>query len=82
MTIERLREVLRTTPFRRFLLHMSDGGNVEVSHPEALASNPTGPTIVVFAPDDRMHIIDLLLVSRVEILSGAAPRKHRGSNGR
>ncbi len=77
MTIERLREVHRAQPFRPCALHLADGGQIRVSHPESLAYSPTGRTIVVVSPDDRTQFVDLLLVSRIEIGNGrrrAQPR--------
>jgi hypothetical protein len=38
-----------------------------VHHREFIAAAPNGRTLVVFQPDDRMNIIDLLLVTDAEI---------------
>jgi hypothetical protein len=75
MTIEKLREVHRATPFRSFSLHLADGGQVRVTHPESLAYSPTGRTIVVVSPDDTTQFIDLLLVSRMEVENGRRRRQ-------
>jgi hypothetical protein len=79
MTIERLRSLHAARPFRPFTLHMADGGVVRVTHPEALAYGPGGRTIVVFSPNDDLQIIDLLLVSRIEV--AAIGRRQRRKTG-
>ena len=70
MTIQRLREVHRSEPFRPFTLYLADGGRIRVSHPELLAYSPSGRTVVVVSPDDTTQFIDLLLVSRIELGDG------------
>ena len=78
MTIERIRELYEAQPFRPFTLHIADGRAIVVHHRKFFAAAPSGRTIVVFQPDDRMNIIDLLLVTDVEII---LPRGN-GSSGR
>ncbi len=67
MTIERIKELYEATPFQPFVLHLADGREIPVHHREFVAAAPSGRTLVVFQPDDRMNIIDLLLVTDVEI---------------
>ena len=67
MTIERILELYGAQPFRPFILHLADGRAITVHHQEFFAAAPSGRTIVVFQPDDRMHIIDLLLVTDLEL---------------
>jgi len=71
MTIERLREIHQTKPFRPFRFYLADGGTVAVSHPESLAYSPTGRTVVVVSPKDETQFLDLLLVSRIELVDGS-----------
>ena len=75
MTSDRLKEVLTSEPFHPFVIHLADGRNLEVSHPELVAISPSGRTAVVFTRDDASHYIDLLLVSDLEV-------KPHPSNGR
>jgi hypothetical protein len=67
MTIERIKELYDATPFQPFVLHLADGREIPVHHREFIAAAPNGRTLVVFQPDDRMNIIDLLLVTDAEI---------------
>jgi hypothetical protein len=73
MTIEQLRNVYDAHPFRPFVLHLADGRHVSVISREFLLSVPSGRTIVVCQPDDTLNIIDLLLVTDLEI----KPRRQR-----
>lgn len=67
MAIERVRALYSAQPFRPFVIHLADGREIPVYHREFLSSAPSGRTLVVFQPDDTMNIIDLLLVTDLEI---------------
>ena len=67
MTIEQLQDRIRAEPFRPFVMHLADGREVPVVHREFLLTSPSGRTVVVFQPDDHMNIIDLLLVTDLEL---------------
>jgi hypothetical protein len=79
MTVERLQQVLNTTPFQPFTIHLADGKSIPVVSREFVASSPSGRTIVVFDPEDRMNIIDLLLVTNLEVepVNGHRQRKKK-----
>jgi len=66
MTIEHFRAALRAVPFRPFVMHLADGREVPVRHPELAVATSTGRTTVVVQPDDTLAIIDLLLVTDLE----------------
>ena len=82
MTIERLRQIYEAEPFRPFTMHLADGRSVAIHHREFIAAAPSGRTIVVFTPDDKMHIIDLLLVTEVEISTATGKSKGNGRKKR
>jgi hypothetical protein len=67
MTIDRIRELYSAEPFRPFVLHLADGRHVPVHHREFMMAVPSGRTVVVCQPDDTLNIIDLLLVTDVEL---------------
>ena len=67
MTIEKVHEVYNARPFQPFVLHLADGRNLIVHHPENLAFSPSGRTIHDYLPDDTSHFVDLLLVTDLEI---------------
>ncbi|MBW3596479.1 MAG: hypothetical protein KY475_04295 [Planctomycetes bacterium] len=77
MTTEQLRDMLSAQPFRPFRAHLADGREVDIQHPE-FAAFGGGRTFVVYTSDDHFEIIDLLLVTSLEIINGS-PRRGRRS---
>ena len=75
MTTEQLRKVHTATPFRPFSLRLADGTNVNVPHPEFLWIHPGGRTVHVATSDDAAEIIDLLLVTAIEVGNGTRRRR-------
>lgn len=72
MTIEQLRSAYNAQPFRPFVMHLADGRQVAVHHPEFLAAAPSGRTVMVYQPDDTSNVIDLLRVADLEFKPDAA----------
>jgi len=70
MNVEQLREVHQARPFRPFTLHIADGREITVPHPEFLAQFPTGRAVIVTQPNDDYDVIDLLLVFSIEVGNG------------
>jgi hypothetical protein len=80
MTLDEVRSLYHAQPFCPFVLHLADGRAIRVEHPEYLAAAPSGRTITVYQPDDTLNIVDLLLVTDVEIKpAGNGTRKRRKS---
>ena len=78
MTIEQLRTLYNAQPFRPFVIHLADGRQVPVHHREFIMPAPSGRTLVVWQPDDTLNIIDLLLVTDLELKpTGDGPRRRR-----
>ena len=67
MKLEEVRTLYDANPFRPFILHLADGRAIHVQHREFLASAPSGRTVIVYQPDDSFNIIDLMLVTDVEV---------------
>jgi hypothetical protein len=79
MTTDRLRNVWKAEPFKPFIIHLADGRQLKVVHPEFLSRSPSGRSIVVHQPDDSFNVIDLLLVTDLEVGSnGRGKRRGRG----
>ena len=70
MTIEQLRLAYNATPFKPFVLHLADGREILVRHPEFVAIFKSGRTVIVTQPDDSYNVIDLLLVTDIEFKNG------------
>ncbi len=81
MTIGEVRRLYDAQPFQPFVMHLADGRNLAVAHREFLAMSPVGRTLVVYQPDGSFDIVDLLLVTDLEV--GLPPRsgRKRGSRG-
>ncbi len=67
MTIEQLRTTLRANPFQPFTVRMADGRQFPIPHPDFLTMSPSGRTAVIFHPDDSASIVDLLLMTELEL---------------
>jgi hypothetical protein len=67
MTVEQLRSAYNAQPFRPFVINLADGREVPVRHREFIMTVPSGRTILVCQPDDTVNIIDLLLVTDLEV---------------
>jgi len=78
MTIEQLRAFYNAEPFQQFVMHLADGRSIPVRHREFIMAVPSGRTIVVCQPDDTLNVIDLPLVTDLEIQpNGRKSRKRR-----
>lgn len=67
MTIEQLRNVHRATPFRPFTIHMGDGRAFQVRGRDFLSHSPSGRTVVVHQDDETFSVLDLLLMTELEV---------------
>jgi hypothetical protein len=77
MTIEQVRQSYNAAPFKPFIIHPADGRQIPVKHREFTAFSPSGRTIIVYQPDDVFNVIDLLLVTDLEVRNGKAPKGRR-----
>lgn len=72
MTIENLRRMYEARPFRPFAIHAADGRVFPVPHPEFLAYDTEGRTIVALRNDGAFSILDLSLITELEALPNDA----------
>jgi hypothetical protein len=80
MTTEQLYKVHRVRPFQPFSIRLGDGQSLRVEHPEMLAYTPKSRTAVVYRKDGSFEIIDLLLVTGLDVhapRNGRSPAKRR-----
>jgi hypothetical protein len=61
-----LQEVIRARPFRPFAIVAADGAHIRVDHPEWIAVR-SERSAAVYDQDERLHIIDVMLMQRVEV---------------
>jgi hypothetical protein len=77
MNIEDLRTLHRADPFHPYVIHMADGRNYAVQSKEFLLIPPHGRTIVLWQPDEGLHLIDTFLVTELEIKPSRNGRRRR-----
>jgi hypothetical protein len=78
MAIEKVKELYDAKPFHPFVIHLADGRAIPVYHRDFIMAAPSGRTLIVLQPDDSMNIIDLLLVTDIELqLSRNGTRKKK-----
>ena len=70
MTTEQFRATLHQQPFRPFTIRMADGRAFEVTHRDFVALSQSGRTVIVFQPDESYSVLDLLLMSELEVQNG------------
>ena len=75
MTVEQLKNVQGARPFQPFTIHMGDGRSFRVDHPEFLARSPSGRTIIVYQPDESFSVLDMLLVTELQVHATARPAR-------
>lgn len=81
MTIDPFKRVLQAKPFRPFILRLADGSRVQVPNPDFVYFHPEVPRSAVIAmPDGSFLIVDLLLVSAIEVSNGRT-KKRRTAKG-
>ena len=67
MTVEQLRNLHRAQPFRPFTIRMGDGRAFLVRRPDFISHSPSGRTVVVHQDDESFSVLDLLLVTELEV---------------
>jgi hypothetical protein len=70
MTNEQFRAMLHERPFRPFTIRMADGRSFEVAHPDFVALSRSGRTVIVSYGDDSHSVLDLLLMTELEVSNG------------
>lgn len=80
MSIEQLQAIHQAAPFRPFTIHVADGRQFDVPHREFLSHSPRGRTIIVYHDDDSFSVLDLLLVTELEVSNGAKPSTRKRRN--
>jgi hypothetical protein len=68
MTVEKIRTLLRATPFQSFEVHTPDGGAFQVPHPDFAMLSGTGRLLHVARPEsDQEDIIDVALITDIAV---------------
>ncbi len=67
MTIQQLRAAHHAAPFRPFTVHMADGRSFHVPHPDFLFMSPSGRTVIICEENEEFSILDLLLMTEIQM---------------
>jgi hypothetical protein len=76
VTATELRQLLAAEPFEPFNIRLADGRHVPVQHREFLMMSPSGRTAIVYQPDDSFNIVDVLLVTDLEVKRNGGPQSN------
>jgi hypothetical protein len=71
MTAEQLRAMREAHPFRPFTIHLADGRTLTVPHRDFVSQSPGGRTIIVYRSDESFSVVDLYLVTELEVQASA-----------
>jgi hypothetical protein len=72
MNTEQFQAIVRQQPFRPFTIRMADGRSFTVNHPDFVAQFPSRRSIIVFQPDDSFSVLDMVLMSELEVAAPSA----------
>jgi hypothetical protein len=67
MTVEQLNNVHHARPFKPFTIRMADGRSFLVKHPDFISRSPSGRTVIVHNDDDSYNVLDVLLMTELEV---------------
>jgi len=80
MTAEQLRALKEAQPFRPFTIHLADGRAYVVPHRDFVSLSPGGRIIIVYQSDDSFSILDLFLVTDLEVHAITDSQQPTGSS--
>jgi hypothetical protein len=73
MTREELIRVRNAVPFQPFMIHLAGGRSLMVPHRDFTVVPPGGRVIEVFVKNGVRHLVDLMLVTDLEVTSAPLP---------
>jgi hypothetical protein len=76
MTKEAIQSTLHAEPFKPFLLRLTDGSFIPVPLPDFMILSQGGRTAIVLTEGEKFSIVDLALVTTIEI--GSPPVQAKG----
>lgn len=65
MAPDRLRDALKTLPFRPFTVELPNDRRILAKHPDYAHLSPAGRTLIVDDDDDGMEMIDVFLITNL-----------------
>ena len=77
MTTDAVSTLHQAHPFRPFVIRLGDGQALPVDHPEFLSYSRNSRTMTVYSKDGSFEIVNLLLVTGLEVRNSRARRGKR-----
>jgi hypothetical protein len=77
MNLDRLRRMHQARPFQSFVMHLADGHNIPVDHPEMMSIALNGRTAAVFQRDNTFSLVDVMLITELEVKPAPGKPKRR-----
>jgi hypothetical protein len=77
MTIEQLRRMYQARPFQPFVVHLANGRELPVRSPEFMSFSPSGRTAIIHYGRDAFDIVDVLLITSLEVQDRGEPKRRR-----
>lgn len=71
MTAEQLRTMREADPFRPFTIYLADGRTLPVPYRDFVSQSPGGRTIIVHRSDEAFSVVDLYLVTELQVQAPA-----------
>jgi len=75
MTKEALSKAIHRSPFQPFILRLADGRAVRVPRQDFISMHPTGRTVIVYGQKEDLEILDVMLVTGLQLPAKNAKRK-------
>jgi len=75
MTKEALSKAATRNPFQPFVPRLADGRAVRVPHQDFISMHPTGRTVIVYGHNEDLEILDVMLITSLQMGSKANKAK-------
>lgn len=82
MKIDEVRSMLHRHPFQPFLIHVADGGQIPVKHEDFVFLAPTGREVIVYQPNGTWQVLDVPLITRLEVVRRNGARRSKKARKR
>jgi hypothetical protein len=79
-TREQLRQMIRATPFRPYVIKLADGQSFTILHPELVSCSANGREMQINTEEDGLVLVEtLLVVSLSQVPPGSVPASGDGA---
>ena len=80
MNAKNLREHMHAVPFKPFSIYLPGDKKIHVPHPDFIAISESGRSATVHGPKDEIFIVDVMLITALEI--GRVKRRRTANSGK